>query len=58
MIDRSNNFDEVAQEALAQFDITTISDDALQLCFALMKHPRLVWGLKVNEKNRIWDMHR
>lgn len=53
MIDRSNNFDEVAQEALAQFDITTISDDALQLCFALMKHPRLVWGLKVNEKKQM-----
>lgn len=53
MIDRSNNFDEVTQEALAQFDITTISDDALQLCFALMKHPRLVWGLSVNEKKQI-----
>ena len=53
MIDRSNDFDAITKEMLANFDITTLSDDALQLCFALMKHPRLVWELKVNEKKQI-----
>lgn len=53
MIKRENDFDNIVNSELKNFDITTISDDALEFCLLVINSDQFKWTISVNDKKQI-----